>query len=187
MSNHLALRVASSIAQLTGTGAHSARMSQRCRRPLRTNPTETPVFAWMSGEDNVCRPATAFDWALYLSVTAFATHQHGVTAPMNVRGKAFGTALKELADIRDLAPVERRAFAVLQCREPARLVRHLRGLISMLRDENIGFDYVRFAYDLEGLLDPAADSTKVSRAWGRDLHRPALRSASTPAPVLKMT
>jgi CRISPR type I-E-associated protein CasB/Cse2 len=185
--NLLATRVAASIAQVGGKTSHSARMSSMCRRPLRGQPTETAAFEWMSAEKDVVREATPFDWALYISVSTFAVHQQGKTTPMNVRGKAFGTALKELADLRELAPVERRAFSVLQASQPKRLTTNLRALIAMLRDADIGFDYVRFAYDLEALLNPAADSSAVSRAWGRDLHRPAFRSSSTSTPVLRTT
>ena len=174
MTNQLAVHVASAIAQLSSPGSHAIRMSAECRKTISAPGTHQLAFAWMSGQ-KVSLPITAptsEDWALYLAVSIFATHSQSNPHPAHVRGTTFGTALKELALLRDIRPVERRAYAALSVSNPKRLAVHLRGLIAMMRDAGIGFDYVRFAYDLQTLIDPARRSSDVSRAWGRDLNRP---------------
>ena len=181
MTNQLAIHVASAVAQLSNPGSHATRMSAECRKTISAPGPHQLAFAWMSGQ-KASTPNTAptpEDWALYLAVSIFATHSQSNLSPANIRGITFGTALKELALIRDIRPVERRAYAALSVSNPKRLAVHLRGLIAMMRDAGIGFDYVRFAYDLQTLIDPARRSSDVSRAWGRDLNRPEFSDPST--------
>lgn len=174
LSNRLAVNVASAVAQLSKPSAFSARMSAECRKTITSPGTHQRAFAWMSRQKQTptLMVATPEDWALYLAVTMFSAHQRANEQPANVRGKAFGTALKELAAVRGIAPVERRAYAALSVSNPKRLAVHLRGLIAMMREANIGLDYVRLAYDLQTLIDPTKRSSDVSRQWGRDLNCP---------------
>lgn len=180
MTNQLAVHVAGAVAQLSKPGTHATRMSAECRKTISEPGTHQKAFAWMSRQQ-ISLPTTAptpEDWALYLAVSIFAAHSQSNLHPAHVRGVAFGTALKELASVNDIGPVERRTHAALSVNNPKRLAVHLRGLIAMMRDAGIGFDYVRFAYDLQTLIDPARRSSDVSRAWGRDLNRPAFGDPS---------
>lgn len=119
---------------------------------------------------------TAKETAIYTALTLYALHQQSQPYPMHIPGRGFGTALGGLryAEGQENPGVVRRFQALGTASSLDELVQHARGLITLLRSADLrvkrGFDYGRFAHDLERFQSPAqADSVRLS--WGRDFYR----------------
>ena len=85
---------------------------------------------------------------------------------MHVPNFRFGTAVGQLV-LQTSESMKKRFDALLKARsEPAR--RHyLRSLITLLRSEEIAFDYGQFAQDYMQLLNPEKRDAIILR-WSRD-------------------
>lgn len=113
--------------------------------------------------------------AVHIALTHWALHQQATSSPMHQPGRRFGTALRLLASLagRDKpqdTPAYRRMMALASNRTLTGITTHARGLITQLRRGAIGFDYGRWADDLE-LLQIPGRATDVQRRWGRDFYR----------------
>lgn len=126
---------------------------------------------------------TPAEQAAHAALTLYAAHQQSLTVPMHVPGVSFGSAVRRLAghDARSEEAVVRRFMAAATAESVDELLTHVRGLIKQLRTARVGFDYARFADDIDGLLSPArAQSVRLS--WGRAFYRTD-RSDDSTAPT----
>ncbi|MFJ3642874.1 type I-E CRISPR-associated protein Cse2/CasB [Streptomyces sp. NPDC090108] len=129
--------------------------------------------------------------AEHAALTLFGLHQHGAAKPVHRPGTGLGSAcqalwLHQAADSqktggrrltteqerRTATPVQRRLAAAATALDLDELVHHLRGLVPMLRQAEIGLDYTRLHRDLCDWLTP--HHGRVLRAWG-------LQSTGSPA------
>ncbi|EID14938.1 type I-E CRISPR-associated protein Cse2/CasB [Mycolicibacterium phlei] len=110
--------------------------------------------------------------AAHAAMTLYALHQQAMPVPAHVRGVSFGAAVARLArgDGSREAAVTRRFMSVATAISIEEILVHVRGLITQLRGEQLGFDYARLADDLYQLLNPQYAGS-VRLAWGRDFYR----------------
>ena len=122
------------------------------------------------------------EWAVYTALTLFALHQQGKEKdhPMNDTGnpekKEYGNSLGAAVGYlarenkgRESA-IKRRFDAVATANDFTELAYHARGLIQLLKAENISLDYPRFAMDLYSYqFDDTRNSIRLR--WGEDYYR----------------
>ncbi len=114
---------------------------------------------------------TAAEWAVYLALTLFALHQQGQDQSMCADGAGIGKAVRQLATRQREDPQESGAFkrfsALLTSDSMEEVSHHLRGLIQLLRRENLPLDYPQLAFDLFELQFPDS-APQVKLRWGQD-------------------
>ena len=118
---------------------------------------------------------SAAEWAVYLALTLYAMHQQGNDRPMNCPGNTLGRAVRQLAERNSAgqdwteASVLRRFNALATADSMPEVSHHLRGMIQLLRREEIPLDYPQLAEDLYQyqFVDGAPN---VRLRWGRDLY-----------------
>lgn len=98
---------------------------------------------------------SATELAAHHAVTLFAMHRQGRVQQAHIAGVGPGRAFAELArkrgEIDDDKGVRRRFDAMLTAPTAEESARHLRGLVQLLRAENVGLDYGLLAEDLADL------------------------------------
>ena len=117
---------------------------------------------------------TKGEWAVYTALTLFALHQQGKELkgkPMCREGESLGASVHHLIKSDDdEARVKRRFDAAATSQGPEEFAHHLRGLIQLLKSEDIPLDYPALAEDLFLFQFPEArDSVRLR--WGRDFYR----------------
>ena len=123
------------------------------------------------------------EWAIYTSLTLFALHQQGKdrkSAPMHQQGNSLGSAAALLIDDEDdRERVARRFYPAATASDMTELSHHLRGLITLLKANDIPMDYVKLAADLYSFQHP--DSVNAVRLrWGEDFCRMHTKNPEVP-------
>ena len=89
------------------------------------------------------------EWAIYTVLTLYALHQQGKsleTDVMYLEGQTFGKAVANLVhNENDKERVIRRFNTIATAASIEETVHYLRGMIQLLRNENIGLDYPALA------------------------------------------
>jgi len=122
-------------------------------------------------------------WAVYTALTLFALHQQGKDHSMSAGGQteksknagnSLGAAVGYLVKRdRDREPAIKRRFdAVLTANEFTEFAHHARGLIQLLKAEDITLDYPCFAVDLY-LYQFEEIKNRIRLRWGEDYYRVA--------------
>ena len=166
----------------------SRAMLAKLRRGIGKQPGELPELLEillggmpeeMYGKDG--KPSYA-EWAIYTALTLFALHQQGKEKdrPMSVAGKpednvagnSLGAAVGYLVkrDRKREPAIKRRFDAVITANDFTELSYHARGLVQLLRAEDIPLDYPRFAEDLYWYqFDERRNHIRMK--WGEDYYR----------------
>ena len=100
------------------------------------------------------------EWAIYTALTLFALHQQGhdpIKEPMHREGESLGGAVGRLAT------GEATADSV------AGLSHYLRGLVQLLRAQDIPLDYAALARDVYLYQNPDT-AGQVRLRWGQDFY-----------------
>lgn len=123
---------------------------------------------------------TKGEWAVHTALTLFALHQQGKELkgkPMHREGESLGASVRRLAeDDADEARIKRRFDLAATSDSPEEFANHLRGLIQLLKTEDIPLDYSMLAEDLYRFQFPQArDSVRLG--WGRNFYRTASKEA----------
>ena len=168
-------------AGVLGADSHAAAEARatlsRLRRAVAQEPGEDPLAWNLMAEDvlgelppqDIGRgdaPSPA-EWAAFVSITLFATHQQSQRAPMHVKGTSVGTAAARLRRATESGSIKQRLDAVMVASTPKALRYHLRSLVSLLAAHGIPLDYGLLAEDLRRLRQPARRNGVLLR-WGRD-------------------
>lgn len=151
------------------------------RRGVGRKPGDMPdlwglLFADMP-EEMMSRTAepTAAEWAAYTALTLYATHQQGTEINrQNMHtgqdagrlGKAVARLVKNADDRERIA---RRFNAFATASDMTEAAHHLRGLIQLLRAEEIPLNYIRLAGDLYRFQNPKY-APDVRLSWGQDFY-----------------
>lgn len=136
-------------------------------RSLDDSPGSWPYVAEIAGPKHWREPAA------HLAIGLFALHhQSQALGSMNKEGWSLGKACRALAFRRDRSGaskegVERRFKAALAAEAPEALGVHLRGLVTLLRGEDVPLDYVRLYHDLCSWHFPDS-RRRVCLTWARD-------------------
>ncbi|MGI6169958.1 MAG: type I-E CRISPR-associated protein Cse2/CasB [Christensenellales bacterium] len=124
------------------------------------------------------------EWAIYTALTLFALHQQGKDHAMsfgeeidgkrtgNSLGAAVGTLVKQKQDKEREPAIKRRFDAMLTANEFTEFAHHARGLIQLLKAEDITLNYPRFAADLYWYQFEEFRN-KIRLRWGEDYYRVA--------------
>jgi len=117
---------------------------------------------------------TRAEWAVHIALTLFALHQQGTLIKercMNQEGQHLGIALRKLVKKEDdEARIKRRFDAAATSDGVIMLSNHLRGLVQLLKRENIALDYERLTKNIYWYQIPdERDSVRLN--WGRDFYR----------------
>ena len=117
---------------------------------------------------------TKEEWAVYTALTLYALHQQSRDVReenMHRRNIRLGQAVAGLVKSEDdRERVVRRFNAFATASDMQEAAYYLRGLIQLLRAENIPLDYVRLAQELYRFQD-TDEAPKVRLAWGQDFYR----------------
>lgn len=119
---------------------------------------------------------TREEWAIYTALTLYALHQQGRNLrEKNMHAKhdegRLGCAVGRLVrDEDDRERVARRFNAFATASDMQEAAHHLRGLVQLLRGEDIPLDYVRLAGELYRFQSPN-DAPGVRLGWGQDFYR----------------
>ncbi|GHJ47251.1 hypothetical protein Cs7R123_45930 [Catellatospora sp. TT07R-123] len=115
--------------------------------------------------------ATDTEHAAHDATTLYALHQQSRRQRMHVAGRGLGRGLADLVAKSDGPDGVRRRFAALGTATTyAETIYHLRSLITMLREHEIGLDYGLLADDLRTLRLPGG-RTRMQAVWGREFYR----------------
>ena len=151
------------------------------RRGVGRKPGDMPdlwglLFADMP-EEMMSRTAepTAAEWVAYTALTLYATHQQGTEINrQNMHtgqdagrlGKAVARLVKNADDRERIA---RRFNAFATASDMTEAAHHLRGLIQLLRAEEIPLNYIRLAGDLYRFQN-SEYAPDVRLSWGQDFY-----------------
>lgn len=152
---------------------------QAFRRAVRDEPGAAPAlwsYVWTADarrSDDVA--------ADHHALVLFAYHQQSKVdndrAIVHLAGAgSIGTATRRLGDqvlksgkVRADAPVTRRLVSAATASSLSELTWHLRGVVTLLRGQQIRLDYVQLRRDLRQWMWPDG-AAKVRRRWGRDFY-----------------
>ena len=120
---------------------------------------------------------TREEWAVYTALTLYALHQQGFKIskqnmheagkPENRLGRAVARLVKDEENDRDRIARRFNAFATAD--DMLTAAHHLRGLIQLLRAEEIPLDYVHLAENLYDFQNPDF-RPNVRLEWGQDFY-----------------
>ena len=120
---------------------------------------------------------TREEWAVYTALTLYALHQQGFKIskqnmheagkPENRLGRAVARLVKDEENDRDRIARRFNAFATAD--DMLTAAHHLRGLIQLLRAEEIPLDYVHLAENLYDFQNPDF-RPGVRLEWGQDFY-----------------
>lgn len=104
--------------------------------------------------------------AAFIALTLYGMHQQSLAPNMHSKERSFGKAAGELVK-RRTPSIKKRFDALLSARSASAISYHARNLVQLLHQEQIAFDYGRFAEDLNRLQNPKYRATVITR-WSRD-------------------
>ena len=136
-------------------------------RPLDDAPSSWPYVMEAAGG------ARSREDAAHVALGLFALHQQShAPSSMNQPGWGLGRACRSLKQRRATKSssedgVARRFRAALSAESLTSLAVHLRGLVTLLRGEDIPLDFARLFWDLSAWRDPQRRD-KVALRWARD-------------------
>jgi CRISPR system Cascade subunit CasB len=181
----------------TGLGDHVARTAGRLQARLLSDPPQPQAVSALARlrravgrdpgfdytlEDYLYVPdelldtrkadtATDEEHAVHDAVSLYALHQQSRRERMHIDGRGLGRAVAELVRVSDGPDGVRRRFAALGTASSYHeSIHHLRGLITMLRGQQIPLDYGLLAEDLCTLRRPGGRQ-RVQAIWGREFFR----------------
>jgi CRISPR system Cascade subunit CasB len=171
--------VSKKVGWLSLSGAKQRAALAKLRRGIGREPGDTPEI-WdiilaelpesLTGWDGT---TTRAEYAIHTSLTLFALHQQGKGEPVSYPGISFGTAIRRLVspDKGNEQAVKRRFDATVTARDFIEFAQHARGLVQLMKANDVLLDYSRFAKDLYWFQD-TEQKTKVMLRWGQDFWAP---------------
>jgi len=107
--------------------------------------------------------------AEHAALTLFALHQQSQRTSMHRNGEHIGAALRKLRRSEQFAgnpdALDRRVGAAATATSVTELVFHLRGLIALLRGQQLPLDYSQLAQDIADWRTPSGQA-RARRRWG---------------------
>jgi CRISPR system Cascade subunit CasB len=113
--------------------------------------------------------ASAAEQAIHLSLTLFALHQQGKTQSVSHSGVPFGKAVRKLVapDKSNEQTIKRRFDAALTAKDLVEFSQHARGLVQLMKANDVFMDYPVFAENLYWYQD-LNWKNQVMFKWGTD-------------------
>ena len=110
--------------------------------------------------------------AVHTALTLYALHRQSKASSMSTDNVSFGSALAKLKQSKPNSEeaIKRRFNAAATSVDYTELSYHVRGLVSLLKSDDIKMDYPRFAVDLFWFQFPEY-ADRVRLRWGEDFYR----------------
>lgn len=122
-----------------------------------------PLSEQELGKGNAPSPS---EEAAFYALTLFGTHMQGARKPMHSAEIPFATACGRLFARSSSNSIKPRFDAMQAAADETARMQHLRSLVTLLRSQDLSFDYGRFAEDLRALQKPNRKNAILLR-WGR--------------------
>lgn len=111
--------------------------------------------------------------AEHAALTLFGIHQQSQSTSMHKHGEHIGTALRKLRASDQFAhnpeALDRRVNAAATATSATELVFHLRGLVTLLRGQQLPIDYTALVEDIAGWQNPESRA-RARRRWGANYY-----------------
>lgn len=155
-------------------------MLAKLRRGVGKNPADLPEL-WAITLDELPEELlsstglpTQGEWATHTALTLYALHQQGKDTKVNnmhINDISLGRAIRRLIrDENDEVRVKRRFNALITSDQLTEVSQHLRGLIQLMKGQDIAMDYGMLTEDLFWYqFDNTKDSVRLK--WGQDFYR----------------
>lgn len=126
--------------------------------------------------------ATKEEWASYIALTLYALHRQGGDGEKDLAhtrervsvGKALGMLSDKQREGKQDLNAEKRALQKIKMlvtsKDMGELSYHLRGIVQLLKREEIPLNYITLAKDLYE-FQCADGKNRVSLSWGRDFYQ----------------
>ncbi len=181
MKNEIARFIGQKIRWISQNGQTAPALLATLRRGIGRMPGDEPALWHILFEDmpedmlSMNGTPTRAEWAVHTALTLFALHQQGkdpAAALMHVPDMRLGRALNRLAggDEEAVKRIKRRFDAMATADRMPETVYHLRGLVQLLRAQDIPLDYAALGQELFLLQSPAY-APGVRLQWGQDFYR----------------
>ncbi len=181
MRNEIARFIGHKIQWISQSGQGTPALLATLRRGIGHVPGDDPalwpiLFEGMPEEMlSLNGTPTRAEWAVHTALTLYALHQQSrdpSASPMHVEGRLLGQALNRLSggDEEALIRIKRRFDAMATADRMPETVYHLRGLVQLLRAQDIPLDYAALGRDLY-LLQSPSQAPGVRLRWGQDFYR----------------
>lgn len=125
---------------------------------------EPPLDPTALGKGDAPSPS---EKAAAAAMTLFAAHMQSAKVPAHQQNQSFARACGRLQSLGLSKSIEKRIDAMLLASEHNARMVHIRSIVSLMRANQISFDYGELARDLRTLMDPKKRSG-VQLRWGRD-------------------
>ena len=109
------------------------------------------------------------EYAVYTALTLYATHMQGKNQSMSIKGRSFALGARMMMSKTNPEGVKRRFASIITSSDVNELAHHIRGLVQMMRQTDIEFDYPAFARDLYYFQHPNK-TRDVLLKWGQDFY-----------------
>lgn len=162
------------IRSISDTGAGRGLMAD-LRHGIGKKPGELPelwgmIFDRIPYELTGRKEASYAEWAVYTALTLYALHQQGSDVNMNQKDISVGRAASHLVkNEEDTERILNRLNLVVTAVSPEDLAYHLRGLVQLLKSEDIPLDYARLAKEFY-LFHDNESASAIKLSWGRDFY-----------------
>ncbi|MET4224797.1 type I-E CRISPR-associated protein Cse2/CasB [Oerskovia enterophila] len=164
----------------SATTAMLARLRSNVGAPPGADPSIWSVTIDRVSDDARGDDPTPEEVAVHVALTLYAVNQQSRDSGAHRPGVGLGHAVSRLERARGgapadqdegkVSPVRRRFDAVVTASSISELTYHLRGLVTLMRAEDVGLDYGLLADDLLQ-YQQAGGQDIVRRRWGRQLYR----------------
>lgn len=110
--------------------------------------------------------------AIWTALTLYGAHQQGKEENMSSGAKSLGAAIKSLIakDGGNEQAIIRRFNMIITAHDAVELSQHARGIMQLLKSNNIPLDYPQFAKDLY-LFQFLESQNSIRLRWGEDFYR----------------
>ncbi|MDR3084881.1 MAG: type I-E CRISPR-associated protein Cse2/CasB [Christensenellaceae bacterium] len=144
----------------------------KLRRVAGKNPSETPEV-WGITLRGGLLSSDAIE-AIHTALALYAVHRQSKQKSMHLEGQSLGKAARVLIwkdkDGNREEAITRRFNAIASAGDLIELSRHARGLVQLLRSEDIELDYVQFARELYSFGRYADSRPGIRLKWGKDFY-----------------
>ena len=122
--------------------------------------------------DNKKGEASYAEYAVHTALTLYALHRQGKNNSMNAESIGFGFAIAQLIkkDSNRMEATRRRFNAVATANDLTELAHHARGLIQMLKADDIKMDYPLFSKELYSFQFSGIQN-RIRLRWGEQFYK----------------
>lgn len=150
------------------------------RAPISGSPVHSEAWQVVLGPTGLAAPSTvqselfperlqsrsdapsATELAAYTALVSYAIHQQSLQARMHSRDTSFAQSVGQMITLTSPSTKSRfDSFTTAQI--PSTINAHLRSIITLLRAQQIGFDYGQFALELKQLYTPSQRNAVLMR------------------------